>query len=106
MYFEPRPKICINTSRVGKLYDRTDYNHVDGMASAEQPKEKKSKVEDAAAVPEGVLFGMGNPLLDISAEVPRDYLEKYGLKANDAILAEPKHLPIYQEMVDTYEVYT
>ena len=73
------------------------------MASAEQPKEKKSKVEDAA-VPEGALFGMGNPLLDISAEVPRDYLEKYDLKANDAILAEPRHMPIYQEIVDTYEV--
>lgn len=54
--------------------------------------------------PEGVLYGMGNPLLDISAEVPEDYLDKYGLKPNDAILAEPKHMPVYKELVDNHEV--
>ena len=31
----------------------------------------------AAAVPEGVLLGMGNPLLDISADVPQAVLDKY-----------------------------
>ena len=72
------------------------------MASAEQPQDKKAKME--AAVLEGVLFGMGNPLLDISTDVPEDYLEKYDLKSNDAILAEQKHLPIYQELVDKFEV--
>lgn len=55
-------------------------------------------------IPEGLLYGMGNPLLDISADVPADYLDRYGLKPNDAILAEPKHVPIYQELVDKYEV--
>lgn len=54
--------------------------------------------------PEGILYGMGNPLLDISAEVPADYLEKYGLKPNNATLAEPKDLPIYQEIIDKYSV--
>lgn len=29
-----------------------------------------------AAVPEGVLLGMGNPLLDISAEVPQEVLDR------------------------------
>lgn len=38
---------------------------------------------------------MGNPLLDISAVVDSDFLAKYGLKANDAILAEEKHKPMY-----------
>ena len=56
------------------------------------------------AVAEGILYGMGNPLLDISADVPPDYLVKYGLKPNDAVLAEPKHLPIYQDLVDNYQV--
>ena len=28
----------------------------------------------------GALLGMGNPLLDISANVPASLLEKYGLK--------------------------
>ena len=57
-----------------------------------------------ATIPEGVLYGMGNPLLDISADVSPDYLTKYDLKPNDAILAEDKHLPIYQDLVDNYPV--
>eukprot|EP00731_Ephydatia_muelleri_P024030 Em0016g301a len=55
-------------------------------------------------IAEGVLFGMCNPLLDISAIVPSEYLDKYGLKQNDAILAEPRHMPIYRELVDQYTV--
>ena len=56
------------------------------------------------SIKEGILFGMGNPLLDISTEVPLDYISKYGLKEDDAILAEDKHLPIYQELVKEYDV--
>lgn len=56
-----------------------------------------------ASVSEGVLFGMGNPLLDISADVPASYLEKYSLKPNDAILAEEKHMPIYGELVKDFQ---
>lgn len=56
-----------------------------------------------AQVPEGILYGMGNPLLDISAEVPAAYLDKYALKPNDAILAEEKHMPIYRELVESYQ---
>jgi len=52
----------------------------------------------------GVLFGMGNPLLDISADVPEEMLEKYGLKANDQILCEDKHKPVYQDMIDNCSV--
>lgn len=63
---------------------------------------------------EGVLFGMGNPLLDMSATVSTDMLAKcvvavaalialwcrrgrrrYGLQPNNAILAEEKHLPMF-----------
>jgi len=50
----------------------------------------------------GSLMGMGNPLLDISAEVGQDLLDKYGLAKGDIILAEEKHLPIYQELADNY----
>ncbi|KAF4361867.1 hypothetical protein G4B88_009239 [Cannabis sativa] len=45
---------------------------------------------------EGILLGMGNPLLDISAVVPEEFLKKYDVKPNNAILAEDKHLPIYR----------
>lgn len=65
-----------------------------------------------------LLLGCGNPLLDISAEgifpfalllrclrwpivvcrvraVPEEMLTKYEVKLNNAILAEPKHLPMF-----------
>lgn len=50
----------------------------------------------------GVLMGMGNPLLDISAEVGQDVLDKYDVKLDSAILAEEKHLPIYKDLMDNY----
>ncbi|EPS70152.1 hypothetical protein M569_04611, partial [Genlisea aurea] len=53
---------------------------------------------------EGILLGMGNPLLDISAKVDHDFLEKYDLKPNNAILAEEKHIPLYDELASNYKV--
>lgn len=46
------------------------------------------------AVKDGILLGMGNPLLDIQVDVDKDFLDKYNLKGNDAILAEESHLPM------------
>ncbi|KAK2588986.1 hypothetical protein KPH14_001835 [Odynerus spinipes] len=51
---------------------------------------------------EGLLLGMGNPLLDISATVDQEFLKKYDLKANNAILAEDKHKPLYDELIELY----
>jgi len=51
---------------------------------------------------EGLFMGMGNPLLDISSNVGQDVLDKYGVKLDTAILAEEKHMPLYQELVDKY----
>jgi len=50
----------------------------------------------------GILMGMGNPLLDISADVGQDVLDKYELKLDSAVLAEEKHLPVYQDLIDNY----
>jgi adenosine kinase len=47
---------------------------------------------------------LGNPLLDISAVVPAEILAKYEVKAGDAILAEDKHMPVYKDLVDNFEV--
>lgn len=52
---------------------------------------------------EGLLIGCGNPLLDISANVDETFLQKYGLKPNDAILAEEKHMPLYKELTEKYK---
>lgn len=53
---------------------------------------------------EGKILGMGNPLLDISANVPQEVLDKYGVKLDSAILAEDKHQPLYKELVENYAV--
>lgn len=51
-----------------------------------------------------IIFGMGNPLLDMQVTNGEELLKKYDLKANDAILAEEKHTPIYDEIIKNYEV--
>jgi adenosine kinase len=47
-------------------------------------------------------MGMGNPLLDISATVGQDFLDKYDIKMDSAILAEEKHQPIFKELIEKY----
>ena len=50
-------------------------------------------------MPEGILLGIGNPLLDITVTADVEFLEKYGLKANNAIIAQPKHLQLFEEVM-------
>ncbi|KAJ2784080.1 adenosine kinase [Coemansia interrupta] len=47
----------------------------------------------------GNLVGFCNPLLDISAEVGMDFLERYGLQANDAVLATQDQLTLFSDIV-------
>jgi adenosine kinase len=47
---------------------------------------------------------MGNPLLDMQVVNGEDLLQKYDLKANDAILADAKHHPLYDEIVKDYKI--
>ena len=55
-------------------------------------------------ITENILLGIENPLLDISTVVKDELLLKYGLKANDAILAEEKHKSLFKELVSDYKV--
>uniref|UniRef100_UPI003AAE3E78 adenosine kinase isoform X3 n=1 Tax=Centroberyx gerrardi TaxID=166262 RepID=UPI003AAE3E78 len=80
------------------------------MASGE-PKAKKVKLsekekekEKTDCISPNSLFGMGNPLLDISAVVDKDFLDKYSLKPNDQILAEDKHKALFEEIVKKFKV--
>lgn len=50
------------------------------------------------------ILGVGNPLLDISAVVEQNVLDKYGLLMGNAILAGDAHLPLYAEMCSNYPV--
>ncbi|KAJ9515376.1 hypothetical protein QJQ45_016371 [Haematococcus lacustris] len=47
---------------------------------------------------EGAILCLGNPLLDVSASVDSEFMAKYDLKPANQILAEPKHLPMYEEL--------
>jgi len=53
---------------------------------------------------QGAILGTGNPLLDISADVPLELLEKYGVVLNNAILAEEKHIALYPELIENFPV--
>lgn len=68
----------------------------------EEPNVKRVRVTKALS--QNTLFGMGNPLLDISAVVDKDFLDKYGLKPNDQILAEDKHKAMFEEIVKKSKV--
>jgi len=78
--------------------------------SAPPSKKQKSETEDKAHESkdeksyEGILVGLGSPLLDISADVAQDVFDKYGVTLNNAYLAEKKHLPLYKELVENYKV--
>ncbi|KAL4870504.1 hypothetical protein BDV12DRAFT_55209 [Aspergillus spectabilis] len=57
------------------------------------------------AAPQGYpLLCLENPLLDIQAVGDAALLEKYGLKANDAILAEEQHMGLYEELLQKSDV--
>lgn len=50
------------------------------------------------------ILGLCNPLLDISAYVDNDILEKYNLKPNDVILASEEHVNLCSDLVAKYSV--
>lgn len=51
------------------------------------------------AAPSYSLFCLGNPLLDMQVRNGEALLEKYDLKANDAVLANEKQAAMYVAIV-------
>lgn len=49
-------------------------------------------------------MGFCNPLLDMTVVGDQNLLDKYGLKSNDAILAEEKHMPLYEEILNNEQI--
>jgi adenosine kinase len=47
---------------------------------------------------------MGNPLLDMQITNGEPLLQKYNLKANDAILASPEHMGLYTDIKNSQDV--
>ncbi|RXN08933.1 adenosine kinase-like isoform X1 [Labeo rohita] len=77
--------------------DRRKMSVYDSTGAQKNTHKKKTLSQNA-------LFGMGNPLLDISAVVDKDFLDKYGLKPNDQILAEEKHKALFDEIAKKSKV--
>ena len=51
------------------------------------------------------IVGLGNPLLDILADVVPEFLTRYGLKLDNAILADDSHALMFQELQSYKAVY-
>lgn len=49
-------------------------------------------------------MGFCNPLLDMTVVGNQDLLNKYDLKNNNAILAEDKHMPLYEELMKNDQI--
>ena len=45
-------------------------------------------------------MGIGNPLLDITVRADESFLARYGLRANNAIVAGPRHIRMFEEIMD------
>lgn len=52
----------------------------------------------------GLLFGIGNPLLDILAKVAPGYVKKWNLELNSQINAEVEHDGLFDEVTNYFEV--
>lgn len=66
----------------------------DDAAAAEEETDRIQQERSDSAV----ILGIGNPLLDISAEVSQETLDRYGLVRGNAVLAEAKHEALYEDL--------
>ena len=57
----------------------------------------------ATDVPEGILMGIGNSLLDMTIVTDKKFLEKYDLLPNNAIIAGEKQKDIYRTILAEFE---
>lgn len=73
------------------------------LSSTAADKGNQFKMANSDQIPEGILLGIGNPLLDITISADKAFLDKYGLQSNDAIIATEKHTAMFEEMVADYK---
>ncbi|KAM7408823.1 hypothetical protein PAMA_002511 [Pampus argenteus] len=97
---EEKPEVSTKKTKVSTR--KTKVSTRKPKVSTETPEVPTEKLQDKLSP--NSLFGMGNPLLDISAVVDKDFLDKYTLKPNDQILAEDKHKALFDELVKKFTV--
>ncbi|CAI6362117.1 unnamed protein product [Macrosiphum euphorbiae] len=59
---------------------------------------------DSKILKPGSIVGFCNPLLDMTVVGDQTLLDKYDLKNNNAILAEEKHMPLYEELLNNKNI--
>ncbi|EDW59820.2 adenosine kinase [Drosophila virilis] len=92
-----RASWTLNCLKVGNIIERRD---------CRCPRTIRRYSKRKMELPEGILIGFGNPLLDITSIVEDTMLlEKYDLKPNAAIIAEEKHLPLFEELTNQENVH-
>ncbi|XP_071106641.1 uncharacterized protein [Haliotis cracherodii] len=89
----------VRYSPVDKMENKRGIDETEGKETPSDVKKQKTISTNI----EGVLLGYGNPLLDISVNATEEFLKKYDLEANNAILADDKHKPIYDDMLATFK---
>ena len=47
---------------------------------------------------------VGNPLLDMISTVDEEFLRKYDIVVNTSAIVEERHMALFREMVDDWEV--
>ncbi|KAG7388877.1 hypothetical protein PHYPSEUDO_011711 [Phytophthora pseudosyringae] len=68
--------------------------------SVQQPKQPRTTSSSMASdTLTRSIVGLGNPLLDISADVTPEFLSKFGLQLNNAILADESHVAMFEELL-------
>lgn len=67
-------------------------------------KEENGSMRNQVKIAEGILVGCGNPLLDIETNITKEFLEKWNLKENDAILCDDQHAPMFTELIENFDV--
>ena len=96
-------------SEVPTFFQQTPQNHlVNNLAKKMQGEnlryvDHRVKTHKNSHSRENLLLGMGNPLLDISANVDKQFLQKYNMKENNAILADESHKNLTGDLIDQYK---
>lgn len=80
--------LCQSESPVSSIHTQSDRKYSNMIGS----------------VPEGILLGVGNPLLDMTITGPdaKSLLKEYNLLPNNAILAKEEHMSLFEKCVKQY----
>ena len=55
-------------------------------------------------VPQGVFLCVGGPILDVIATVDDEFIRKYDVQMDTSSLAEERHIHLFPELVNDWEV--